>query len=269
MNIRRTGIIGLGAMGYPMARHMVAKGFTVSGYDIAPQAAQRARDAGVDVRDSPAQAGADAEVVIVMVATDAQVEEVVLASGLLDTLAKGAVICVASSTSPETARELEAACRLRGIGFLDTPVVLGQEAADNGTLTVFCGGEEAAFEKAKPVLSAFGANVMHVGACGMGQLTKTANNMLLWACMAANYEVLSFARKMGADVPKLIAGLQHSSGANWSLARWGKSTGKWAEKDMDVALELAQDAKAPVPLAALVDQLMKGMNQEKMKALLA
>ena len=102
----------------------------------------------------------------------------------------------------------------------------------------------------------------------MGQLTKTANNMLLWACMAANYEVLSFAKKMGADVPKLIAALEHSSGANWSLARWGKSTGKWAEKDMDVALELAQDAKVPVPLAALVDQLMKGMNQQKMKALL-
>jgi 3-hydroxyisobutyrate dehydrogenase len=81
--------------------------------------------------------------------------------------------------------------------------------------------------------------------------------------------VLSFAKKMGADLPKLIAALEHSSGANWSLARWGRSTGKWAEKDMDVALELAQEAKVPVPLAALVDQLMKGMNQEKMKALLA
>jgi 3-hydroxyisobutyrate dehydrogenase-like beta-hydroxyacid dehydrogenase len=269
MSIRKTGIIGLGAMGYPMARHMVNKGFAVSGYDIAPVAAQRALDAGVNVVDSPALVGAGAEVVIVMVATDAQVEEVVLRSGLLDTLTKGAVICVASSTSPETARELETVCKARGLGFLDTPVVLGQEAADNGTLTIFCGGEEAAFQNAKPALSAFGANVMHVGACGMGQLTKTANNMLLWACMAANYEVLSFAKKAGADVPKLIAALQHSSGANWSLARWGKSTGKWAEKDMDVALELAQDAHAPVPLSVLVDQLMKGMNQEKMKALLA
>lgn len=67
----------------------------------------------------------------------------------------------------------------------------------------------------------------------------------------------------------MIAALQHSSGANWSLSRWGKSTGKWAEKDMDVALELAQDAKCPVPLAALLDQPMKGMNQDKMKALLS
>jgi 3-hydroxyisobutyrate dehydrogenase-like beta-hydroxyacid dehydrogenase len=269
MSVKNAGIIGLGAMGYQMARHMVNKGFAVAGYDVAPVAAQRAIDAGVNVVDCPSDVGAGAEIVIVMVATDAQVAEVVLHSGLLDRLAKGAVICVASSTSPETARGLEAACNKRGIGLLDTPVVLGQEAADNGTLTVFCGGDEAAFNKAKPALSAFGANVMHVGACGMGQLTKTANNMLLWACMVANYEVLAFAKKMGADVPKLIAALEHSSGANWSLERWGKSTGKWAEKDMDVALELAQDAKAPVPLAALVDQLMKGMNQEKMKALLA
>jgi 3-hydroxyisobutyrate dehydrogenase-like beta-hydroxyacid dehydrogenase len=266
--IKHTGMIGLGAMGYQMARHMVNKGFGVTGYDVAPQAAARAKAAGVRVVSNPAEVGAEAQVVVVMVATDAQVEEVVTRSGLLDRLTKGAVICISSSTSPETARELEAICAKRGIGLLDTPVVLGQEAADSGTLTVFCGGDSAAFEKAKPALAAFGANVMHVGSSGMGQLTKTANNMLLWACMAANYEVLSFARAMGADVPKLIAALQHSSGANWSLERWGRSTGKWAEKDMDVALELAQDAKVPVPLSALVDQLMKGMNQDKMKSLL-
>ena len=266
--VKNTGIIGLGAMGYQMARHMVKKGFAVTGYDVAPEAARRAKEAGIRIAANPADVGAAAEVVVVMVATDAQVEDVITRSGLLEKLARGSVICVSSSTSPQTARELEAICAKRGIGFLDTPVVLGQEAADNGTLTVFCGGEAASFEKAKPALSAFGANVMHVGPCGTGQLTKTANNMLLWACMVANYEVLSFAARMGADIPKLIAALEHSSGANWSLARWGRSTGKWAEKDMDVALELAQEAKVPVPLAALVDQLMKGMTQDKMKALL-
>ena len=269
MSVKNTGVIGLGAMGYQMARHMVNKGFAVAGYDVAPEANARAKGAGVSIVSSPAELGLRAEIVIVMVATDEQVEDVILRSGLLDKLAKGAVICVSSSTSPETARELEAICNARGLGLLDTPVVLGQPAADAGTLTVFCGGKADAFEKAKPVLAAFGANVMHVGASGMGQLTKTANNMLLWACMSANYEVLSLAKKLGADVPKLVAALRHSSGANWSLEKWGESTGKWAEKDMDVALELAQDAKMAVPLSALVDQLMKGMNQEKMRALLA
>jgi 3-hydroxyisobutyrate dehydrogenase-like beta-hydroxyacid dehydrogenase len=267
--VKKTGVIGLGAMGYPMARHMVLKGFEVAGCDMLAEAQARAKAAGVRVVATAAEVGSHAEVVIVMVATDAQVEDVICRSGLLDTLAKGAVICVASSTSPETAKKLEAMCAKRGIGLLDTPVVLGQEAADNGTLTVFCGGTVEAFDKAKSALSAFGANVMHVGPSGTGQLTKTANNMLLWACMAANFEVLSLAKTMGADIPKLIAALAHSSGANWSLSRWGKSTGKWAEKDMDVALDLAQDAKMPVPLSALVDQLMKGMNQEKMKALLS
>src|SRR6266550_7348201 len=153
--VKKTGIIGLGAMGYQMARHMVKRGFAVTGYDIAPEATKRAQEAGIRIAASPADVGAAAEIVIVMVATDAQVEDVVTRSGLLDTLARGAVICVSSSTSLETARELEAICATRGIGFLDTPVVLGQEAADNGTLTVFCGGDEAAFAKAKPALAAF------------------------------------------------------------------------------------------------------------------
>jgi 3-hydroxyisobutyrate dehydrogenase-like beta-hydroxyacid dehydrogenase len=268
MSVKHTGVVGLGAMGYQMARHMVAKGFNVAGYDVAAEAMTRAKAVGVKTVGSIADVGETAEIVIVMVATDKQVEDVVVNSGLLDRLKKGSVICISSSTSPETAKEMEAVCAKRGIGLLDTPVVLGQEAADNGTLTVFCGGTAEAFEKAKPALSAFGAKVMHVGPSGMGQLTKTTNNMLLWACMAANYEVLSFAKKMGADIPKLVDALKYSSGANWSLEKWGRGTAKWVEKDMDVALDLAQTAKAPVPLSALVDQLMKGMNQARMQALL-
>ncbi len=264
----KAGIIGLGAMGYQMARHMTSKGIEVCGLDMNPATNEKAAAVGVRIAANIAEIGAASDVVIVMVATDAQVEDVICNSGLLKTMKAGSVICITSSTSMETAQKMEAIGAQHNIGVLDTPVVLGQEAADNGTLTIFCGGPEAAFNKAKPVMQAFGSNVMHVGAPGMGQLTKTINNMLLWACISANYESLKFAKAAGADVPKMIAALQHSSGANWSLSRWGKSTGKWAEKDMDVALELAQDVKTAVPLAALVDQLMKGMNQEKMKALL-
>jgi 3-hydroxyisobutyrate dehydrogenase-like beta-hydroxyacid dehydrogenase len=269
MTVKNAGMIGLGAMGHPMAMHMAKKGFTVAGYDVSEEANARAKEVGVNVVESPADVGAAAEIVVVMVATDKQIIDVVLHSGLADRLDKSSVICVASSCSPKTAQELETACNAKGIGLLDTPVVLGQQAADEGRLTVFCGGKEDAFEKAKPVLEAFGATVMLVGPSGMGQLTKTCNNLLLWACMSANYETLTFAKKNGADVSKMIAALQHSSGANWSLSRWGKSTGKWAEKDMDVALDLAQSAKVPMPLAALVDQLMKGMNQEKMRSLMS
>ena len=266
--VKRTGVIGLGAMGLQMARHMVAKGFAVAGYDVSADATARAKALDVTICGAAAEVGAGADVVIVMVATDEQVRDVVLGSGLLDKLAHGAVICIASSASPDLCREIAATAAGRGIGVLDTPVVLGQEAADNGTLTIYVGGEDAAFARAQPVLAAFGREVLHLGGCGTGQIAKTINNLLLWACMAANFEALSLAKKLGADVPRLIAALQQGSGANWSLSRWGKGTGKWAEKDMDVALDLAQDARLAMPLAGLVDQLMKQLNQEKMKALL-
>jgi 3-hydroxyisobutyrate dehydrogenase-like beta-hydroxyacid dehydrogenase len=266
--VTRTGMIGLGAMGNPMARHMATKGFAVSGYDVVPDLNKKAAGAGIKVGASPAEVGRAAEVVVIMVATDQQVVDVVLKEGLLDALARGSVICIASSVSPDTCRELEAKAAAKGVGVLDTPVVLGQKACDEGTMTVFVGGEDKWFRVAEPVLKTFGRHVIHIGPSGSGQIAKTANNMLLWACMSANYEVLSLAKKLGANVPQLIEALQHSSGANWSLAKWGESTGKWAEKDLDVAMDLAQEAKVPVPLSALVDQLMKGMNQDKMRALL-
>jgi 3-hydroxyisobutyrate dehydrogenase-like beta-hydroxyacid dehydrogenase len=267
--VKRTGVIGLGAMGVQMARHMVGKGHEVHGYDISPEAAGRAKNHGVSLCGSPAEVGRNAEVVIVMVANDSQVEEVIAKSGLLESLARGSVICIASSCAPETCRDMAKLAAAKGIGVLDTPVVLGQEAADNGTVTAYVGGDERSFARAKPVLAAFSRQVLHVGDIGAGQITKSINNMLLWSCMVANFESLTFAKKLGMDVPRLIEALGQGSGANWSLSRWGKSTGKWAEKDMDVALELAQDAKVPMPLAGLVDQLVKHLNQERMKALLS
>jgi 3-hydroxyisobutyrate dehydrogenase len=265
----RTGVIGLGAMGLQMASHMAAKGFSVCGIDINPEAARRAAAHGVRLCASAAEVGDHADVVVVMVATDAQVNEVVRASGLLDRLQRGAVVCIASSVSPQTCQDLAAAAAARGVGMLDTPVVLGQDAANKGELTIYVGGEDRAVKRATPALSAFGRKIIHVGPVGSGQIAKTLNNLLLWACMCANFEVLTLAKSLGADVPKLVEALNQGSGANWSLSRWGTGTGKWAEKDMDVALDIAQHAKVPMPLAGLVDQLVKTINQDKMKALMA
>jgi 3-hydroxyisobutyrate dehydrogenase-like beta-hydroxyacid dehydrogenase len=267
--VKRTGMIGLGAMGLQFARHMTKKGFDVAGYDIDADAVRRAENDGIRHRSSAAEIGKHAEVVVVMVATDQQVETVVEGSGLLDTLAAGSVICIASSVAPETCRRMAALSAAKNIGVLDTPVVLGQEAADNGTCTVYVGGEHRWFARARPVLHTFGKEVIHLGDVGAGQIAKMINNMLLWATMMANFECLTLAKKLDVDIPQLVTALGHGSGANWSLSRWGKSTGKWAEKDMDHALELAQAAKVPVPLSGLVDQLVKNINQERMKALLA
>ncbi len=265
--VNRTGMIGLGAMGFQMARHMRGKGFDVAGFDVDAAAMERAKSQGITTCDSAAAVGARAEVVVIMVATGQQVEEVI-AGGLLGRLAPGSVICIASSVEPELCQRMAALAQEKNIGVVDTPVVLGQEAADNGSLVIYTGGEEKWVARARPALECFG-RVLHLGALGSGQIAKTINNMLLWACMVANFECLSFAKKLGVDVPRLVPALMEGSGANWSLSRWGRSTGKWAEKDMDVALDMAQAAKMPMPLAGLVDQLVKTINQEKMKALLS
>jgi 3-hydroxyisobutyrate dehydrogenase-like beta-hydroxyacid dehydrogenase len=268
-SVKRVGLIGLGAMGLQMARHLVAKGFEVAGYDIDAAAMRRAEGHGVRLCASPEAVGQASEVVIIMVQTDAQVEELIARSGLLPALGKGGIICVASSISADLCRSLAARAEAQGVGLLDTPVVLGQEAADKGTLTTYVGGGEEYLARARPVLAAFCGSVLYLGGAGNGQIAKTMNNLLLWACMTANFEVLTLAKRLGADIPRLVAALGSGSGANWSLGRWGKSTGKWSEKDMDVALELAQEAKVPMPLSGLVDQLVKSLNQEKMKALLS
>jgi len=267
--VKRTGMIGLGAMGVQMAKHMVKNGFEVTGYDISADAAKKAEGFGVRTCKSAPDAGKNAEVVFVMVANDEQIHDVIEHSGLLDVLGRGSVIWIASSCAPETCRDLAKLAAPKGIGIVDVPLVLGQEAMDNGQVVAYVGGDDASVAKARPAIAAFSKQVLHVGDVGAGQITKSINNMLLWACMCANFECLTFAKKLGVDVNKLIDAFGHGSGANWSLSRWGKSTGKWAEKDMDVALELAQNAKMPMPLAGLVDQLVKNLNQERMKALMS
>lgn len=267
--VTRVGVIGLGAMGLQMARHIAGKGFAVVGTDINQEAMRRAEEHAVRPCATAAEVGANADVVILMVATDYQVNDVMRVSGLLDRLPADSVVCIASSVSPETCRELATLAAARNIGVIDTPVVLGQEAANDGTLTIYAGGEERWVTRASPVLLAFGRKVIYVGSLGNGQIAKTMNNLLLWACTCANFEVLTLAKALGADVPKLVEALSHGSGANWSLSRWGASTGKWAEKDMDLALDIAQHAKVPMPLAGLVDQLVKSINRDKMKALIS
>lgn len=267
--ITRAGMIGLGAMGLQMARHMVAKGLSVAGYDIAATACAQAAEHGVLTYTSLEDVAKYAELLVIMVQTDQQIEDIFSKSALLASLQPGSIVCIASSISPKLSQKLATMGKASSINVLDTPVVLGQQAANDGTMTVFVGGDEISFHRAQPVLQTFGKNVLYLGESGSGQIAKSVNNLLLWATMSANFEALTFARRLGADVPRLIDALAHSSGANWSLSRWGKSTGKWAEKDMDVALELAQDLKLPMPIAALVDQMMKTINQDKMKELLA
>src|SRR5205085_7235456 len=170
--VKRTAMIGLGAMGLQMGRHMVAKGFDVAGYDISPDAAEKAKSHGMRIGASVKDAGKNAEVVFVMVANDKQIHDVVERSGLLDVLARGSVVAIASSCSPQTCRDLAKLAAPRGIGIVDVPLVLGQEAMDNGRVVAYVGGDDSSVAKARPAIAAFSKEVLHVGELGAGQITK-------------------------------------------------------------------------------------------------
>lgn len=266
--LKTAGVIGLGAMGLQMARHMVLGGTTVFGYDVMADANAKAASAGVTIMPEISQLGAKADVVYIIVQTEQQVQDVIGKHGLLAAMRPGSVICIASSVPPQICADVEADAAQKGVGVLDTTLILGQKAADEGRLTIFVGGKNELLEEIRPQLSCFGRKIHRIGDIGTAQVAKTANNMLLWACICANFEALSLAKRMGVDIPTLITALADSSGANNSLSRWGQSTGKWAEKDMDVALDLAQSMSLPVPLSGLVDQLMKTMDNARMRTLL-
>src|SRR5215831_2386772 len=176
-DVKRTAMIGLGAMGLQMGRHMVKHGFEVTGYDTSAEASKKAENHGVRICGSVADAGKTAEVVFVMVANDKQIHDVIERSGLIDVLTRGSVIAIASSCSPDTCRDLAKLAAPKGIGVIDVPLVLGQEAMDNGQVVAYVGGDEAAVARARPAIAAFSREVLHVGHLGAGQVTKTINNM--------------------------------------------------------------------------------------------
>ena len=167
-----------------------------------------------------------------------------------------------------TMRELGAECAARNVGFIDAPVVFGLQGAIKGELGTLCGGASEYFERARPALDPYSRFVRHVGPLGAGQLAKTCNNMLHWAACCANYEVLLLAKRYGIDAQFMREILLDCPGSNVTLERWDGTRFTWHEKDMDVALDLAQTAELPLPLFGHVDQLVKTLGPDKVKALL-
>jgi 3-hydroxyisobutyrate dehydrogenase-like beta-hydroxyacid dehydrogenase len=262
----QVAVIGVGAMGTAMAAHIVKAGHSVLAHDV--DAARR--DAAADIGARPVAAIGDlagAEVFIVVVNTDEQSRQVTRA--LLDGGARpGAVIAIAATNHPMTMRELGAECAARDVGFIDAPVVFGLQGARTGDLGTLCGGSAADVARARPALEPYSRFVRHVGPLGAGQLAKTCNNMLHWAACCANYEVLLLAKRYGIDAQYMREILLDCPGSNVTLERWDGTRFIWHEKDMDVALDLAQTASLPLPLFGQVDQLVKTLGPDKVKALL-
>lgn len=260
----KTAFIGVGAMGAAMAGHAAQAGHDVQVFDLDAEAMERVAKGGVRAATFE-QIAAEAEVSVVMVANDDQSRSVVEA--LLQAGARGVVV-VAATNHPRTMVELAGLCAQRGVAFVDAPVCYGLKGAIDGDLVSLCGGDAEVVDRIRPVLQSYSRSVEHLGPVGCGQLGKTCNNMMHWAACVANYEVLSLARSCGIDAQQMRETLLKCPARNTTLERWDSTRFTWHEKDMDVALDLAQEAGLSLPLFGAVDQLVKRLGPDQVKALL-
>ena len=263
--IRKVGIVGLGKMGLPMARHIAKAGFEVHGLDIDPQTQTAARAAGMTLASTPAALAAVCDFVIVVVGFDDEAMTVILGSdGLASGAHAGLIVGVASTVAPSTMQKLARRVAGSGISLIDMPITRGEWAAEAAQLLVMAGGDKAAFERCRPVLACFSDAIFHVGDLGAGQVGKMVNNLILWACISANDEAFKIADKLGVDRETLRAALLESSAGNWALkVKPEEQPMPWAEKDMRILLAEADKLRLPVPLAGVVAQTVKTVKIER------
>ena len=263
--IKSVGVIGLGKMGAPMARLLAGKGFEVTGYDIDPAAAKNLAPHGVKAAASPAALASACELVIVVVAFEHQVEAVLFGdSGVVAGAKPGTMVGIAATISPQGMQAI--AERLTGhkLIALDIPLCRGEPAAEAGTLLIVGGGDKDAFERCRPAFAAFADTVFHLGEAGAGQTGKMVNNLILWACISANYEGLKLGEKLGVDRAAMREMLLQSSGENWPLRSGaGDRPMPWAEKDMMIVLDEADRARVSLPLCGTIKEVIKGIKVER------
>jgi 3-hydroxyisobutyrate dehydrogenase-like beta-hydroxyacid dehydrogenase len=264
-SIRRVGIVGLGKMGFPMARHLRKAGFEVSACDIGEQPRRQAQAAGIRLAASPKAVAAASDFVIVVVGFDSEAEAVVLgAGGIAEAARPGLIVGIASTVAPRTMGKLADKLKGSGIVLLDMPITRGEPAAEAGKLLVMVGGDATAFEACKGALSSFASSIYHVGDLGAGQVGKMVNNLILWACISANHEGLKLAEKLGVDPERLRTALLDSSASNWALeTRPERQPMPWAEKDMRIVLGEADRLRISVPLCGVVTEVVKSVKFER------
>ncbi|MGD9509812.1 MAG: NAD(P)-dependent oxidoreductase, partial [Geminicoccaceae bacterium] len=215
--------VGLGVMGFPMAGHLAAKGHRTTVYNRTAARAEEwcARHGGARAA-TPAVAAAPAEIVALCVGNDDDLRSVVLGpDGILAGLAPGGIVVDHTTASAEVARELAAAAAAQGKHFIDAPVSGGQAGAENGALTIMCGGEAEPFARAEPVLRAYGRAVTHMGPSGAGQLTKMVNQICIGGLLQALSEAIVFTQRAGLDPDRVLATISKGAAQSWQMEnRW-------------------------------------------------
>ncbi|GLV30972.1 3-hydroxyisobutyrate dehydrogenase [Sphingobium sp. TomTYG75] len=263
--------IGLGNMGGGMAANLVKNGFAVRAFDLSDAALAKAEAAGATRVSSAAEAVAGADAVVTMLPAGKHVEAV-YNDEVFGTAKAGALFLDCSTIDVATARRVIAAAKAKGFLMADAPVSGGIAAANGGSLTFMVGGDDEAFAKAKPILSAMGKAVIHAGSDGNGQAAKICNNMLLGATMVATCEAFAMAEKIGLDAQTFYDISSVSSGQSWSMTSYCPVPGVGPQspadngysggfavalmlKDLKLALEAAASVNASVPMGAQAESL--------------
>ena len=275
------GFLGLGHMGAPMARNLLKAGHRLTVFDPLPASVAALVEAGAQAADSAAAvARAGVEAIVTMLPAAAHVKAVYLGDdGLLAHVRPGVLLIDSSTIDPHSAREVATAAVRRGNPMLDAPVSGGTGGAAAGTLTFMVGGEDADFDRAQPLLACMGRNIVHCGGHGNGQAAKVANNMLLGISMIGVAEAMSLGVALGVD-PQVLAGIINtSSGRCWSSDTYNPYPGVMDNvpaargyaggfgtdlmlKDLGLASEAARQARQPVILGALAQQLYQAFSAQ-------
>lgn len=264
-DIRRVGIIGLGKMGNPIARHIKANGYEVIGYDTSAKAVALAKQADIPAAASVKELAASSDFIIILVGFDPEVEAILFGTGgIVSTAKPGTIVGVGSTIAPYNMKKMASRLKDSKLEIIDIPLCRGEAAAEDGKLLVMGGGKADVFAACKPVLSTFSDSVFYIGEIGAGQVGKMVNNQILWACMSINYEGLKLAKSVGVDPEALRPALIASSSNNWSLAtRAEDKPVPWAEKDMTIVLKEADRAKISLPLSGALKEVIKGIKLER------
>jgi len=267
---RKVAFLGLGVMGYPMAGHLALAGHQVTVYNrsatkSAAWCAEYASAAGSRQAATPALATAGAELVFCCVGNDDDLRSVTLgADGAFAGMQPGAVCVDHTTASARVARELYAAAKALGLQFVDAPVSGGQAGAQNGALTVMCGGDPVAFEAVRPVGMAFSKAFTLMGESGAGQLTKMVNQICIAGLVQGLSEAVAFGQKAGLDVNQVLDVIGKGAAQSWQLDNRGKTmvadqfdfgfAVDWMRKDLGLVLDESKRNGARLPVTALVDQ---------------
>ncbi|WP_423459100.1 NAD(P)-dependent oxidoreductase [Ottowia sp. VDI28] len=274
---RQVAFLGLGVMGYPMAGHLALAGHSVTVYNRTPAkseafCAQLAATGRAQRADTPAQAAAHADIVFCCVGNDDDLRSVVLGdTGALVGMKPDAVFVDHTTASATVARELDAAARARGLHFIDAPVSGGEAGAQNGLLTVMCGGDEAVFDKVKPVAMAFSRAFTLMGASGAGQLTKMVNQICIAGLVQGLSEAIAFGQRAGLDIEQVLQVIGKGAAQSWQMDNRGATMAQdkfnfgfavdWMRKDLGLVFDEAKRNGARVPVTALVDQFYADVQQ--------